>query len=168
MGLKTKDRLTNPGVNAWVRENRKGGYGRADERKRRELRLSIATIIIALISGSTFFINSYRAYAKIVDARLAHGYLISRAGIYAAPRTLRPGQKFSQVSLAAVLRRAGYIETEDGSEIWNGSFTLRDTSIELRPNTRSGFPAIVQITIGPDDRVVGLIGDGVTLDSFTL
>src|SRR5713226_10677295 len=106
MGLKTKDRLTNPGVNAWARENRKGGYGRAEERKRRWLRLFIATIIITLISCSTFFIHSYRAYAKIVDARLAHGYLISRAGIYAAPRILRPGQKLSRDELAAVLRHA--------------------------------------------------------------
>src|SRR5437588_3112397 len=168
MGLKTKDRLTNPGVNAWARENRKGGYGRADERKQRRLRVSIATIIIALISCGAFFIHSYRAYAKIVDSRLAHGYLISRAGIYAAPRTRRPGQKFSEVSLAAILRSAGYIESEDAGEIWNGSFTLRDNTIELRPNTRSGFRAIARITIESDDRIAGLIGDGLTLDSFTL
>src|SRR2546428_8509259 len=168
MGLKTKHRLTNPGVNAWARENRKGLHGRADERKKRWLRLSIATIIIALISGSAFFIHSYRAYAKIVDARLTRGYLMSGAGIYAAPRTLRPGQKFSEVSLAAVLRRAGYLESEDAGEIWNGSFTLLDNTIELRPNTAGGFPQIVRITIGADDRIAGLIGDGVTLDSFTI
>src|SRR2546427_12864334 len=57
------------------------------------LRLTIAGIALALISLSAFFVNSYRSYAGIVDARLARGYLISRAGIYAAPRTLRPGQK---------------------------------------------------------------------------
>ena len=168
MGLKTKDRLTNPGVNAWARENRKGGYSRADERKRLGLRFSIATILITLISITAFFIHSYRAYAKIVDARLSRGYLISRAGIYAAPRTLRPGQKFSEVSLASVLRRAGYLESKDAGEIWNGSFTLRDNTIELQPNTPSGFPGIVRITVGPDNRIAGLIGDGVTLDSCTL
>ena len=168
MGLKTKHRFAPPGLQASAREKRKGRFGRADEGKRRGLRLAIATIIIGLISCGAFFIHSYRVYAQIVDARLAHGYLISRAGIYAAPRTLRPGQKFSPVSLAAALRRAGYIESEDGGEIWNGSFTLRDTNIELRPNTRSGFPEIVRITIGADDRIAGLIGDGVTLDSFIL
>src|SRR5256885_15593688 len=91
------------------------------------------------ISGllGAFFLHSYSTYAKIVDARLTRGYLISRAGIYAAPRTLRPGQKFSEVSLAAALRRAGYIESEDAGEIWNGSFTLQDNTIELRPNTAS-------------------------------
>src|SRR5437879_5943220 len=168
MGLRTKERFVDPVVNLWTGENRKRLRGRADQRIRCWLRLSIATIVITLVSFSAFFIHSYRAYAKIVDARLARGYLISRAGIYAAPRPLRPGQRFSEISLAAALRRAGYIESEDAGEIWNGSFTLRDNSIELRPNTRSGFPEIVRITIGPDDRIVELIGDGVTLDSFTL
>ncbi len=168
MGLRTKKRFVDPVVNLWTGENRKRLRGRANQRNRCWLRLSIAALLIALVSCSAFFIHSYRAYAKIVDARLAHGYLISRAGIYAAPRTLRPGQKFSNVSLAAVLRRAGYIESEDGGEIWNGSFTLRDNTIALRPNTASGFPAIVQINIGPDDRIAELIGDDVTLDSFTI
>src|SRR5438105_9181690 len=168
MGLKTKERFIDPGVSAWARENRKRLRRRADQRNRRWLRLSIATIVITLVSFSAFFIHSYRAYAKIVDARLTRGYLISRAGIYAAPRTLRPGQKFSEVSLAAALRRAGYIESEDAGEIWNGSFTLQDNTIELRPNTASGFPASVRVTIGPDNRIAGLIGDGLTLDSFTI
>jgi len=168
MGLETKERFVDPGVNAWARKNRKRLRGRADQRIRRWLRLSIATIVITLVSFSAFFIHSYRAYAKIVDARLTRGYLISRAGIYAAPRTVRPGQRFSEISLAAALRRAGYIESEDAGEIWNGCFTLRDNTIELQPNTPSGFPAIVRITIGPDNRISGLIGDGVTLDSFAL
>ena len=168
MGLRTKERFVDPGVNAWARKNRKRLRGRADQRIRRWLRLSIATIVITLVSFSAFFIHSYRAYAKIVDARLTRGYLISRAGIYAAPRTLRPGQRFSEISLAAALRRAGYIESEDAGEIWNGCFTLRDNTIELQPNIPSGFPAIVRITIGPDNRISGLIGDGVTLDSFAL
>src|SRR5215831_12634785 len=72
------------------------------------LRLTIAAVVLTLLAISTLFIYSYRAYAKIVDARLARGYLGSRAGIYAAPRTLRPGQKLSQMELAAVLQRAGY------------------------------------------------------------
>src|SRR5437773_11057805 len=168
MGLRTKERFVDPVVNLWSGENRKRLRGRANQRNRCWLRVSIAALLIALVSCSAFFIHSYRAYARIVDARLAHGYLISRAGIYAAPRTLRPGQKFSKVSLAAVLRRAGYIESEDGGEIWNGNFTLRDNTIALRPNTASGFPAIVQINIGPDDRIAELIGDDVTLDSFTI
>src|SRR2546426_4233237 len=153
MGLRTKERFVDPVVNLWTGENRKRLRGRANQRNRCWLRLSIAALLIALVSCSAFFIHSYRAYAKIVDARLAHGYLISRAGIYAAPRPLRPGQKFSKVSLAAVLRRAGFIETENGGEIWNGGFTFGENIIALLPNTVIGFPPLVEINIGPDHRI---------------
>src|SRR5438552_9678347 len=171
MGLRTRYHFAYPsqGVNAWAREKRKGNESGGVKRKRKRIiRLTITAFALALFLLGAFFIHSYRAYAKIVDARLTRGYLISRAGIYAAPRTLRPGQRFSEISLAAALRRAGYIESEDAGEIWNGCFTLRDNTIELQPNTPSGFPAIVRITIGPDKRISGLIGDGVTLDSFAL
>jgi penicillin-binding protein 1B len=137
-------------------------------RSRALVRLALAALVLALISFAAFFINSYRAYAKLVDARLAGGYLVSRAGIYAAPRTLRPGQKFSPVELAAFLRRAGYVEGEDASEVWNGSFTLHDESIEIRPNPTDAFPSMVQITFGSDGRIAQLTGDGVSLDSFGL
>src|SRR2546423_15667017 len=66
---------------------------RAKKRRRLVVRTLLTTFIISLIFTSIFFVVSYRAYARIVDARLAHGYLTSRAGIYAAPRVLRAGQK---------------------------------------------------------------------------
>ena len=69
-------------------------------------RYSIVTFGLAVISISVFFVHSYRSYARIVDARLARGYLTSRGGIYAAPRILRVGQKYSREDLVAVLRRA--------------------------------------------------------------
>src|SRR5213080_2708678 len=171
MGLRTRYHFAYrpQGVNAWARVKRKGSESGGVKRKgRRIIRLTITAFALAFSLLGAFFLHSYSTYARIVDARLTRGYLIGRAGIYAAPRTLRPGQKFSEVSLAAALRRAGYIESEDAGEIWNGSFTLQDNTIELRPNTASGFPASVRVTIGPDDRIAGLIGDGLTLDSFTI
>jgi penicillin-binding protein 1B len=136
-------------------------------RRRRPRRIIVITLLAALIAAGIFLIRSYRAYAEIVDGRLARGYLISRSGIYAAPRTLRPGQKFSPSSLAAVLRRAGYLENDAAGEIWNGSFTRHETEIELRPNNSGGFPAVLRITFDAD-RIARLIGDDLTVDAFTL
>src|SRR5215475_11040681 len=96
------------------------------------VRLTVAAVALTGISLAIFFVHSYRTYARIVDARLAHGYLISRGGIYAAPRTLRRGQKLTRDGLVAALRRAGYFEGEDGSEIWNGSFSVDPDAIEIR------------------------------------
>ena len=136
--------------------------------QRRKVRVLLATLVLALISLSAFFIHSYRSYAKIVDARLAHGYLTSRAGIYAAPRTLRAGQKLSRDGLAAALRRAGYIESDDASEVWNGSFSVNDAAVEIRPNNMAGYPSIVRVTLDPAGRITELAGDDIDLDSFTL
>src|SRR5437016_8151553 len=118
------------------------------------LRVTIVSLALALISLSAFFINSYRSYAKIVDARLAHGYLTSRAGIYAAPRTLRARQKLSAAGLAAALRRAGYVESDEASEVRNGSYSVADTSLEIRPNNTGGYPAVVRVTFDPLGRIV--------------
>jgi penicillin-binding protein 1B len=134
---------------------------------RKFFRIALIAILVSLVSLSAFFIHSYRSYAKLVDARLAHGYLTSRSGVYAAPRTLRRGQKLSLVGLAAALRRAGYAESEEATEVWNGSFVVRGDAIEIRPNGEN-VPSIVRVDFDSAGRIAELLGDEVTLDSFTL
>ena len=142
--------------------------GKQDRSKLRIIfRCSIVTFGLAVISISVFFVHSYRSYARIVDARLARGYLTSRGGIYAAPRTLRVGQKYSREDLVAVLRRAGYVEMSNASEVWNGSFTLENDEVVIRTNAPSAFPARVRVTFD-QGRIANLFGDDLTIDSFTL
>src|SRR4030095_11918767 len=140
--------------------DRKGG--------RRFLRVSLIAVLVALVSATIFFVRSYRSYAKLVDERLAHGYLTSRSGVYAAPRTLRRGQKLSAEGLVAALRRAGYIESEDSTGVWNGSFVWRDGAVEIRPNNNESSPSVVRITFDALGRIAELTGDELTLESFTL
>src|SRR5947208_997424 len=93
MGLRTRYHFAYrpQGVNAWARVKRKGSESGGIKRKgRRIIRLTITAFALALSLLGAFFLHSYSTYARIVDARLTRGYLISRAGIYAAPRTLRP------------------------------------------------------------------------------
>ncbi|HEY6046801.1 MAG TPA: transglycosylase domain-containing protein, partial [Pyrinomonadaceae bacterium] len=148
-----------------LKPNRAGG--RRTLSRRNVLRIALTVILVSFVSLSAFFIHSYRSYAKLVDARLAHGYLTSRSGVYAAPRTLRRGQKLSAAGLAAALRRAGYVESEEASEVWNGSFVVREDAIEIRPNGDS-VPALVRVSFDSAGRIAELLGDEVTLDSFTL
>ena len=134
---------------------------------RKYVRLAFVALLLAIGCLTAFFIHSYRSYAKLVDARLAHGYLTSRSGVYAAPRTLRRGQKLSSAGLAVALRRAGYVESEEATEVWNGSFVVRDDAIEIRPNGDS-VPSVVRVSFDSAGRIAELLGDEVTLDSFTL
>ena len=132
-------------------------------------RFVLGALFLALISIGAFFIHSYRSYAKIVDARLAHGYLNSRAGIYAAPRTLRAGQKLSRDGLAAALRRAGYVQSDDSGAVWNGSFSVLETAVEIRPNNiKVANPSTIHVAFDAEGRISELTGDNLSLDSFTL
>jgi penicillin-binding protein 1B len=151
-------------LNKQVKQN----FAAPRRRWRTRLRIAIVSLALALISLSAFLIHSYRSYAKIVDGRLTRGYLTSRAGIYAAPRILRAKQRLSPAGLAAALRRAGYVESDEASEVWNGSFSVADTAVEIHPNNTGGYPSVVRITFDPTGRINEMTGDEITLDSFTL
>ena len=138
-------------------------------RKRRFiLRSTLAGSLLLCGAALIFVVFSYRSYSEIVDARLARGYLTSRAGIYAAPRTLRPGQRLSRDTLVSLLRRAGYIQTS-ASEVWSGSFTTENGVVEIRPNkTSSTFPAAVRVGFEATGRIAELSSEGISLESLTL
>src|SRR5258706_16103400 len=138
------------------------------KRRRLVLRVLLGLVLVAVVGGVVLLTNSYRSYAKLVDARLARGYLTSRGGIFAAPRTLLRGQKFSRDELAVVLRRTGYLETDSAGEIWNGSFTVLSDAIEIRPANDGGYPEAVRVTFDREGRIAEIAGDGVTLDRFVL
>src|SRR3954454_18653033 len=95
---------------------------------KRVLRSLAALPVAAVVVTAAAFAYLYSHYSKVVDARLASGYLTSRAGLYAAPRTLRGGQSLTAGQLTAVLRRAGYVEGE-ASRVWNGSFKVDDDAV---------------------------------------
>ncbi|HKP82184.1 MAG TPA: PBP1A family penicillin-binding protein [Pyrinomonadaceae bacterium] len=132
--------------------------------KRRVVRLGFAMFIITLAIGADALSRSYQYYSQIIDARLASGYLTSRPGLYAAPRVLQAGRKLSREKLVAALRRAGYLESK-ASGVWSGSFSITDSTIEIRPGRKK--PALVQVSYAGDE-IVELRGDGILLESFTL
>src|SRR5947208_5756387 len=99
----------------------------AAARKRRRLfRYILASLALTIVAGTIFFIYSYNYYARIVDARLKSGFLTSRAGLYAAPRTLRAGQTLSPDALIEHLRSPGYIQS-NASDALSRRFTAPDT-----------------------------------------
>lgn len=134
---------------------------------RRLIDVSLVVVIVASVVSGDALIRSYKYYSQIIDARLASGYLTSRPGLYAAPRVLQVGQKFSRDKLIGALRRAGYLETS-ASNVWSGSFIANGTTIEIRPGRSSRKqPAVVRVGFAGDE-IVELMDDGITLESFTL
>ncbi len=143
-------------------------YDTSLSKRRVFVQTTVGLIAIALIFGGDFFVQSYKYYARIIDARLASGYLTSRPGIYAAPRVIQRGQKLSRPDLIRILRRAGYVEA-NSSNIWSGTFTENNSGIEIRPERANGSrPSLVQLTFTKDNRIAEILGDSQTLDSFAL
>ena len=134
---------------------------------RRLIKLSVVVIIMTSILGGEALLRSYKYYSRIIDARLASGYLTSRPGLYAAPRVLQAGQKLSHEKLINALRRAGYLETS-ASNVWSGSFIVNGSAIEIRPGRSSKKqPALVRVVFS-DNEISEITGDEGTLESFTL
>src|SRR6185436_13836337 len=129
---------------------------RSDETqsKRRILFRSVINLLaIALLAGGNSLVNSYKYHSRLIDARLANGYLTSRPGLYAAPRIIERGQKLSQLDLVKALRRAGYVES-GGSNVFSGSFRNTGSSIEIRPNhANDARPPIVSISIDGHNKI---------------
>ncbi|MGH9880679.1 MAG: biosynthetic peptidoglycan transglycosylase, partial [Pyrinomonadaceae bacterium] len=126
-------------------------------------------IAIVIVAGGESLVRSYKYYARVIDARLARGYLTSGPGLYAAPRSFRTGQGFSPDELGQALRRAGYVESEAG-DVWNGSFNRKDLVVEIRPGFVDGTtrPRIVRISFTESNRIAEITGDDVSMESFAL
>ena len=153
---------------------------RRPERARRGrtlLKFFCLSIFAVGAAGAAAFAYLYSHYSKIVDERIESGYLTSRAGIYAAPRVLRPGQKLGPENLAEALRRAGYVERE-ASNVWSGHFKIEGDAVEIWPrraDLHAGFGAAdvgvfdtVRVEFDGRERIAAVKGDGTRLDSYPL
>ena len=130
-------------------------------------RALIGLCIITLVASADSVFRSYKFYGRIIDARLARGYLTSRPGLYAAPRVLQVGQQLSQDKLVEVLRRARYVESS-ASDVWNGSFDNEPGHIQIHPTRVSESQSkLINVEFSAAG-IKQLTGDNVPLESFTL
>lgn len=148
-------------VNSLIRDVRCGKQGFL-------FRSVCGLLAIVLVAGSDSLVRSYKYYSRIIDARLASGYLTSRPGLYAAPRLIQAGQKLSRPGLINELRRAGYVESES-SNVWSGSFSQSKSAVEIRPQrTNRSKPSTVRVVFDDNNKISELAADDMPVGSFTL
>jgi penicillin-binding protein 1B len=126
--------------------------------------IAVCALVFVAVGGYYYF-----KYQGIVDTRLKEPLFANTAKIFAAPREVRPGQKFSIHLIANELREAGY--TADGASQTSQLGTYREDvqEITVRPGPQSYHsqdPATIHIAGG----VVSSIGDdhGQPLSSYEL
>lgn len=132
------------------------------------VRFIFALLAITSIISADALLRSYKYYSRIVDARLANGYLTSRPGLYASPRVIERGEKLTKQDLIQALRRAGYVDSQN-SNVWNGTFRETTSTIEISPATTNGNkPAVVTVLFKNDREIEALFADNFPLDTFAL
>lgn len=101
--------------------------------RHRILRGAIVVVLAGFVLFAIVFGYYYHKYQKVVDARLASGHIFANVSqIYAAPREIRNGQKYTAAAIAADLRRAGY---NANSQL--GTYQLNGDRIFIKPGPHS-------------------------------
>ena len=128
--------------------------------------VAVAVCALVFVSVAGYF---YLEYQRIVDARLKEPLFANTAKIYAAPREVRPGQKFSVHLIAEQLRDAGYSTDGAAQAAELGTFTEGVQEITVRPGPQS-YHAQDPATIHVSGGVVSSISDdhGQPLSSYEL
>jgi penicillin-binding protein 1B len=128
--------------------------------------VTVAVLLVVFLAVSGFY---YFKYQGIVDARLKEPLFANTAKIFAAPREVRNGQKFSVHLIAEELRHAGYTAEGAPQASQLGSFTEGVQTITVRPGPES-FHAQDPATIHINGGVVSSISDdhGQPLSSYEL
>jgi penicillin-binding protein 1B len=119
------------------------------ERILRALGVAGAVGLAAFLLVSILLYSSYQRYASLLDERIARGALEYPAGIYAAPRRITTGEAIDRDELLERLLRAGYQEGVEAGRFVAGSFTLDQSSVEIRTNEfarTEELPASVRVS----------------------
>src|SRR5258708_8691774 len=105
--------------------------------------LSLSLLVVG------FFTYWYVKYDRIIEQRFRGPVFASSAKIFASPRVVKIGSKFTISEIAAELRHAGYSEKDGESQL--GSYHPHGGSIEVLPGPESYHspePATIKATDG--------------------
>ncbi|HEX4020659.1 MAG TPA: transglycosylase domain-containing protein [Acidobacteriaceae bacterium] len=98
--------------------------------------LSAAILAVWAIFGVVFGYYYFK-YQSVVDARLSGPIFAHTAQIYAAPRQVRPDQKYTVQQIANDLRNAGYTPVGDSHTSPLGTYEVIGDSIHIQPGPQS-------------------------------
>jgi penicillin-binding protein 1B len=98
-------------------------------------------VIIPALLLTVLAVSVFAYYWVVFSARidnLLRGEVFTRsAGIYAAPKQIRPGQSISEEEMLAYLKRAGYVERAQQADSARGRYAVNGDTIEIDPGADS-------------------------------
>lgn len=96
-----------------------------------------ALLLVVCVATGAVFAYYYHAYGHVVEQRLRQPLFAKTAKIYAAPREVRPKQKYSVQQIANDLVRAGYSTAGMPHPSQLGTFSISEDSIHIQPGPQS-------------------------------
>jgi penicillin-binding protein 1B len=103
-----------------------------------KLLLGIAACVLVFFAiCGLVFAYYYHAYEDVVAQRLRQPLFANTAKIYAAPREVRPKQKYSVEQIANDLMFAGYSRVGVSHPSQIGTFAKEESSIHIQPGPQS-------------------------------
>jgi len=126
---------------------------------------SVVFLVVAICVGGVLC-YFYIKYDRIIAQRFRSPVFSNSAKIYALPRTVHDGDKIDVREIAASLRRAGYSDKDDQSEL--GSFHLVKDGIEITPGPESYHSPEAAHIIIQDGQVERITSRGNDLSAYEL
>jgi penicillin-binding protein 1B len=131
--------------------------------------MGLFTVGVGILAVCAVFGYFYVSYRHVVDERLKQPIFANTAKVFAAPREVRPGQKFTVRLIANELHDAGY-SADGASQVSQlGTYSMGAHSITVRPGPES-YHSQDSATIRFDSGFVVSIADnhGQPLSSYEL
>ena len=122
------------------------------------LQMGLLTVGVGVLVVCAVFGYFYVSYRHVVDERLKQPIFANTAKIFAAPREVRPGQKFTVRLIANELREAGYSADGASQTSQLGTYSMGGRSITVRPGPES-YHSQDSATIRVDSGFVVSIAD---------
>lgn len=114
----------------------KRGKWNADWKMKLLLAVLSLCLVVVLAAAAVFAYYSH-AYKHVVEQRLRQPLFANTAKIYAAPREVRPKQKYSVQQIAQDLLAAGYTRAGSSHPSQLGTFSTTESSIHIQPGPQS-------------------------------
>src|SRR5687767_4545134 len=104
----------------------------------------VIPLVVCLVVGAGVLVYYWSIFSGRIDNLLRGDVFTRSAGIYAAPKQLRPGEAISTEELIAYLKRAGYVEKGTQAETARGRFSVQGQNVDIEPSQNSAVDGVQQ------------------------
>jgi penicillin-binding protein 1B len=130
------------------------------------IRAALIIFLVVAVGLGGSFCYFYVKYDRVIEQRFRTPVFTNSAKIYALPRTVHDGDKADTKEIAGLLRRAGYSDKDEESQL--GTFHLVRGGIDITPGPESYHsPEEAHISI-QDGRVEKITSKGNELSAYEL